>query len=378
MASKHYIPVLDGLRAIAVLLVLWTHIPGGVLGSAVDLARGWVHPGYLGVDIFFVLSGFLITRILLVDKEKKFPLRYFLLRRFFRIFPIYYLTLLLFILFMPVPGLGWCVTYLSNFFFPFHTEVNPLQHTWSLAVEEHFYLIWPFLVYRLSYRNSRNTALFILIPMALVCAAAVILSPDHALTREWIASLQERGALGSEQWIVQLIYMGSMFRFASLALGSLLAYCESLIHQRYLRVFFLACGAFISAEAAVQLVYQLGLLGVGLAVTWWPLIRLVGFSVVSGSIVLGGVAAGHIRWLPVFLLDNPVFRWIGRISYGLYLYHFPIFHLAGFHDLPAAEISLWRVLIAVAISIGVASLSYLLIERPILDYAARFRAKTRS
>jgi peptidoglycan/LPS O-acetylase OafA/YrhL len=377
LATKHYIPALDGLRGIAVLLVLWTHIPVGVLGGYADLARGFVQPGYLGVDIFFVLSGFLITRILLVDKEKKFPLRYFLLRRFFRIFPIYYLTLTIFLIVHPVPGLGWCYIYVSNFYFPFNPETNPLQHTWSLAVEEHFYLIWPLLVYVLSRGKSRAVALFGFLPIALICAVGVILSPTHPATREWILSLKEEGVLHFDGWRTQLVYMGSMFRFASLALGSLFAYFEGWIHKRYKTTFVIALLSFLAAEVVAQFIYHIGP-HYGFPAQWWPLVRLVCFTMVSGSIVLGTVGASHIKWLPNFLVNNAVLRWIGRVSYGLYLYHFPIFHLAGFHKIPPAELSLWRVSLAVAIAIGVASLSYFIIERPILNYAARFRAKVNS
>jgi peptidoglycan/LPS O-acetylase OafA/YrhL len=377
LASKHYIPALDGLRGIAVLLVLWTHIPVGVLGTNADFVRGCVQPGYLGVDIFFVLSGFLITRILLVDKEKNFPLRYFLLRRFFRIFPIYYLTLTIFLIFMPVPGLGWCFIYLSNFYFPFNPETNPVQHTWSLAVEEHFYLIWPLLVYVLSRGKSRAVALFGFLPIALICAVAVILAPTHPATRDWILSLKQDGVLHYDAWQTQLVYMGSMFRFASLALGSLMAYSEEWIHKRFGIVFGMALFAFLAAETVIQFVCHIGPY-YGFPIQWWPLVRLVCFTIVSGSIVLGAIGAGHIKWLPNFLVNNAVLRWIGRVSYGLYLYHFPIFHLMGFHDIPPSELSLWRISAAVVIAVVAASLSYLAIERPILNYAARFRAKVNS
>jgi peptidoglycan/LPS O-acetylase OafA/YrhL len=375
LASKHHIPALDGLRGIAVLLVLWTHIPTGVFPGGVDYARGLVFPGYLGVDIFFVLSGFLITRILLVDREKDFPLRYFLLRRFFRIFPIYYMTLALMVCFWAVPGIGWCAVYLSNFYFPFNTDPSPLQHTWSLAVEEHFYLLWPLLVYRLSPARSRGVALFVMIPFALVCAVLVILSPYLEATKEWILQMRKNGTIDSDTWVVQLIYMGSMCRFSSLALGSLFAFMEGWIHRKARMAFFIAVIAFLLGEGAIQYTLHIGVRESPAIQLFWPLIRLAAFTVISGSIVLAGVTSGSIRRLPSFLLDNAVLRWIGRVSYGLYLYHFPIFHLWGFYSTPKGELSAWSVSLGVAVAIGVASVSYLLIERPILNYAGRFRKK---
>ncbi|MEL6714848.1 MAG: acyltransferase, partial [Planctomycetota bacterium] len=91
--QKGFVPELDGLRAFAVLAVLWSHLPAGALGSTVTALGEEYVVGNVGVDLFFVLSGFLITRILLVDREREVPLRWFLARRFLRIFPIYYLTI---------------------------------------------------------------------------------------------------------------------------------------------------------------------------------------------------------------------------------------------------------------------------------------------
>lgn len=375
MASKHHIPALDGLRGIAVLLVLWTHIPPGVFPDSVNYARGLVFPGYLGVDIFFVLSGFLITRILLVDREKNYPLRFFLLRRFFRIFPIYYLTLLLMACFWAVPGIGWCAAYLSNFYFPFQGEPNPLSHTWSLAVEEHFYLLWPLLVYRLSPGKSRGVALFFMIPFALVCAVLVVLSPYLGATKEWILQMRKDGTIDSDSWTIQLIYMGSMCRFSSLALGSLFAFMEGWIHRKARTAFFIAVIAFLLGESAIQYTQFIGVRDSPMIQLIWPVIRLAAFTVISGSIVMAGVTSSAIRWLPSFLLDNAVLKWIGRVSYGLYLYHYPIFHLWGFYSTPKNELNGWSVMAGVAVAIGVASASYLIIERPILNYAGRFRKR---
>ena len=95
MPTRH-LPVLDGLRAVAVLLVLWCHVPLATAGYPEWLrtANTLVGPGGTGVELFFVLSGFLITRILIREREQQVPVRWFLLRRILRIFPIYYLLLL--------------------------------------------------------------------------------------------------------------------------------------------------------------------------------------------------------------------------------------------------------------------------------------------
>lgn len=153
-----YNPHLDGLRALAFLLVFLYHTESNIVPF-----------GWIGVDLFFVLSGFLITRILVksVDNGTTLSqyLKVFFLRRILRIFPLYYLALFLFIVLLPFiaqyfqtetnyntlsKDAVWFVTYLQNFVIGYRNEYfNPgfLNHFWTLAIEEHFYLLWPFLVF---------------------------------------------------------------------------------------------------------------------------------------------------------------------------------------------------------------------------------------
>lgn len=152
-SSRLYYPALDGVRGFAILLVLFSHNFNFIAYSKFC---------EFGVDLFFVLSGFLITEILLKTKENKNFLRTFYIRRVLRIFPIYYFTLFAFFILAP-----YCVElkeqysyYYNNQFFlwfylqnwipilhppPFH-NMQILGHFWSLSVEEHFYIIWPFLI----------------------------------------------------------------------------------------------------------------------------------------------------------------------------------------------------------------------------------------
>ena len=141
-----HLPALDGLRALAVLLVLWTHTPLTLQHPELAAWSAFVQPGYLGVDVFFVLSGFLITRILLSEKARAVPLWKFMLRRAVRIFPAYYLLVGLVAAFAWTPDVPWCALYLGNVFYPAFGHAGLLQHSWSLCVEEHFYLLWPPLV----------------------------------------------------------------------------------------------------------------------------------------------------------------------------------------------------------------------------------------
>ncbi|MDX2039963.1 MAG: acyltransferase [Acidobacteriota bacterium] len=162
---RKHIPVLDGLRGIAILMVLWLHTfqSGAPVSNSLTrfLART-ASLGQLGVDLFFVLSGFLITRILLSAKGSPDYFRNFYVRRVLRIFPLYYGFLLLY--FVIVPSLNgqpiapassqlWFWSYLPNVAFTFGYKVHGPVHFWSLAVEEHFYLLWPFFVHYLNLRH---------------------------------------------------------------------------------------------------------------------------------------------------------------------------------------------------------------------------------
>ncbi|MCM3409935.1 acyltransferase family protein [Metabacillus litoralis] len=162
--NLHYFPELDGLRAISVLMVLAFHT-GDILWTPIH--------GYLGVTIFFVISGFLITTLLLREEEMygKISYRNFYIRRTFRIFPLYYIALLLFSILVLGLGLGadpegfrdrlpLLTLYLGEF-----AGSGTFSHSWSLGIEEKFYIVWPILAFGFfSLRKYRiNIALFCLI-----------------------------------------------------------------------------------------------------------------------------------------------------------------------------------------------------------------------
>src|SRR5690242_10016238 len=159
------LPTLDGLRAIAILLVvphnlnLMVTFPGVAHAFVSALYRGWI-----GVQLFFVLSGFLITGILLDARDAPHYYRSFFVRRVLRIFPLYYATLIVLFVLLPAFDLlpasfkrdpmvelsYWA--YFSNWYGPFHPGRGPeaAGHFWSLAVEEQFYLLWPLVIHRRS------------------------------------------------------------------------------------------------------------------------------------------------------------------------------------------------------------------------------------
>jgi len=179
-----HLPVLDEIRGIAILLVIVFHSSHFTLDPLTPSApaiylyyQRLTQCGWIGVDLFFVLSGFLITRILLGAKDGPRYFRNFYARRFLRIFPLYYVTLAIFaaaVAVKAVDGSGalpWLATYTSNLL-----SLRPgslivpasVQHFWSLAVEEQFYLVWPLVVL---FASSR--ALVRICATVIVCAAAV-------------------------------------------------------------------------------------------------------------------------------------------------------------------------------------------------------------
>ena len=372
--QKDYIATLDGLRAIAVLLVLWQHIPKFALPLAIhnvctwmfgeDLSRTWpleidwvrnkvFAAGYLGVDMFFVLSGFLITRILLVDKGRGVPLGHFLLRRVLRIFPIYYLTILVVALVSPHDELLWCAFYLSNFYYLFEPG-GVMQHSWSLAVEEHFYLLWPLIVYSCSAAMSRRVAALGVIPLAIVSAAV--------LASVWHDDLR---------FVMKASQYGTMFRGAALSCGALLAFCERSLRDRPGRTLLLAA-IMLTAGTTLRLMLQAQTIG-----TWVAVVRLFSFGLTSTSLVMACIAANEGNGLGARCLRSSPMRFIGRISYGLYLYHFVIYHWTGLlggspgdlRELPVTML----ITRAVGVTFLVATVSYYVIERPCLKLAGRFR-----
>lgn len=352
-----YLPVLDGLRALAVGLVLWSHVPVEVPGYPdwLRLLRTVVGPGGLGVDIFFALSGFLITRILVVERDRGRPVRRFMLRRVLRIFPIYYLLVVIMAVTRGGPELPWCALYLSNFWFIVQGSGGPMQHTWSLCIEEHFYLLWPLAVAFLPPRLPPRLLVWLVLPAAVVGAALV-------------------GRLADPDRTMLIVQYGSPFRFLSLGAGALIAFAEAAIARRpravAATVLVLAAGVFVTSPLVVYYAAPrwLGQAEPLLPVQESTVLWLVHVCLISTTLVLSCVAWGRRRWSPLRLLQAAPLRFVGRISYGLYLYHHPIYHAVLLESPTPA-----RTLLALGLSFAAATLSYLVLERPILRFGARFR-----
>jgi peptidoglycan/LPS O-acetylase OafA/YrhL len=343
-----YRPALDGLRGVAILAVLAVHT-SHIFGWS--LLKG----ANAGVDIFFVLSGFLITTLLIEEWEQTgaVSLKSFYWRRALRLIPalLVLLTVLYFLsdLFLsPVEandtrrGIPVAFVYASDLalaFFQLH--LGALQHTWSLAIEEHFYLIWP-VVLLAALKLGIGKKRLVLITLLVVIASG--------LQR---ASLHQFGAPPVRT------YYGIDTRADALLIGCVTGLCVSwgLIHARALRPLLVPALMFIG--------FCMVATGFGSS-----FMTLGGFTLlaIATAVVIVNVVLAPPGYLTSFLEFGPLV-WIGRISYGLYLWHYPIFKATSFLKMR------WPVQLAVALALTVmvTSLSYYLIERPALSLKRRHK-----
>jgi len=349
-----HIPALDGIRGIAILLVMLfhLHLPGFSLGWA-------------GVPLFFVLSGFLITGILLEEKSGKFSdyLRSFYLKRTLRIFPLFYAYLafnflILLVTSRSTEGYGWYLLYLQNYHIGFGLHNGGSQpgivgHTWSLAVEEQFYLIWPFLVYFLTRKQ-----------LAWTCVLLIIAAP---LAR-W-AILQNDGNV----YLANLTLPSCLDMMAYGALLSLLRTSE--IGSKVANAMF-AVGCALTGYAIFEL---------GLEAFWEPQKWAnSAFYLYTALAFMFGMAIWAVTVKPkatfVRMLTIRPLLFTGKISYGLYIWHLIIFlaveKLAAKVNVP--EISLVSPLVALALAYVVSTISFYFFEIHFLRFKEKLVAKKRS
>jgi peptidoglycan/LPS O-acetylase OafA/YrhL len=338
-------PELEAIRGLAILLVLFVHGFVGTHGNRLSGVSGaflrFTSGGWLGVNLFFVLSGFLITGILLDSKSRAFYYRKFYVRRALRILPAYYALLLLLVLTKAstLPFAALSFVYLANLTPLFGVAVcyGPL---WSLAVEEHFYLLWPVLVKRTKTWGLTMTAASLLVLCPLLRAQFFLMHGD----------LQR---LNSYTWLV----------VDGLATGSLIAvFLRSHFGSRKITRWAGCCMILASAAAMYAgrehgILTRTRLLGAMFQVTVWNVLF-------AGVLLLLLLAfSGKFKHVQ----DVPGLGYLGSISYGLYLIHFQIFR---WYDLILTKFRLgmltrnatfqtmWlRFAIVTAVSIAVASLS---------------------
>ncbi len=297
----HY-PALDGLRGVAILLVVIYHNFGFI---------NYFFFGWLGVDLFFVLSGFLITDILLRTIADKHYLKNFYIRRILRIFPLYYLSLVLFIFVLPTLNLkielgyyiknqGWLWAYLQNWLYIFKDSgsAEALNHYWSLAVEEQFYLLWPLII--LMIRKPRQLLLFMVILLiAVICL------------RLWVW----------ENHIKNLAYFNlyTFTRIDGICIGSMVGLllrinAEFLKKYTYAIVIFFAGMNFIFYFFNSRYHFS------------FPYLALIGYSTIAMifGLLVNDIVIQQTKLITRFFNFSPL-RFLGKISYGFYIFHWPIY-----------------------------------------------------
>jgi peptidoglycan/LPS O-acetylase OafA/YrhL len=365
MATKRgiqYIPAIDGLRALAVIAVMFYH-----------LGFSWIPGGFLGVDLFFVISGYVITRLLLdsIEQSGGLDLRGFYLARARRLLPALLFTVVTttiaigiwapdtikrFITDMPFALTGtmnWWLVAKEQDYFESIGRPPLLQHTWSLAVEAQFYLVWPLILYFILKRLGKNRIPF----------AALLIAAASGITL-LIVSLSLDASNSSD---VSHIYFGTDTHSIGLFLGAALA--VSWIPQNFTTNV---------SKKAQDFIDGVGVFGfIGILATFLlidesqPTLYKIAFplAAIFGAAIIMSVVHPASRFAPI--LENPVLIWIGQRSYAIYLWHWIIFQVTRpTVDLAGQTWALYSLRILIVFALADISLRY--VEMPIRRGAIKY------
>jgi peptidoglycan/LPS O-acetylase OafA/YrhL len=338
----HRLPELDGLRAWAITAVVFGHL-------GVSLFVG----GGVGVDLFFVLSGFLITHLLLreYDRRRKIDLLAFYRRRAWRLLPALFAMLILVDLLTwihnPAGGLLeanligslWAAAFAANWA---QEWIGSYIHLWSLGIEEQYYIFWAPVLILLAPRLNRSRGAIVLVALAAL---------DIALrNRLYLSGAVEPGTLNNATYShVYGLMVGSGLGMALTRDGRIA------IPPWSRRLAWLSLPAMILLTVRVATSYS-----DHLSFSLWVVTPLV---IVACAVLVGGVVVGGGAWTAVLRLAPVV--WLGRISYSLYLWHLPVY-VAMDYSAWVQTHKFWSDCIKVALSVALAAASFHLIERPLL------------
>lgn len=330
-----YRPDIDGLRAVAVLLVVLYHAGLPVPG------------GFVGVDVFFVISGYLITSILRREiLERTFTFRSFYVRRIKRLMPAYFFllactTVYASIYLLPDDMLSYAksalysLIALSNVYFYLGTgyfgnvSSEPLLHTWSIAVEEQFYIFWPIILLALSWLDSKRAVRYTIIALFLTSLAA---SHYYALNHKDAA------------------YLLLPFRFFELMMGSLLAiYQHRITKTLNPRSPTVAVGLVLIISSAFALDNS----------SAFPGLYAMPVCLGTALVIAGGFRSTN--GTTSRLLQLPPIRYIGKVSYSFYLWHWPVLMLAQYRGI---EMTTFNALALIIFAFVASCISFHLIETP--------------
>lgn len=372
-----HLPALDGLRGLAILLVLVHNLDIFAPSHGVAVwARAYkeaAYVGWIGVQLFFVLSGFLITRGLLATRSDPHYFRNFYARRALRIFPLYYLALVMFTLVLPSLGVAsvqpthgtpfWLWVYLSNWTQTVGLGGDQLPHFWSLAIEEQFYLVWPLLLWR---RSPRQV---LALSLSLVLAGPVL-----------------RAAMLYAQVAPSTVYVSTFGRVDALAAGAALAAFlalpgtapRALNRQVWLSLFGLSAVLAVLGSHGFQRLSPAGqVLGYSLLAAMFT----AAVAAAAGQDLKHALPSVAPHWHR--LLCSAPLRAVGRYSYAIYVFHKPLDEWLGQRLLMAWQGSITTAHLGVALlylagigamSVLMAVASWHLFERHFLQLKVRFEA----
>ncbi|HHF1962052.1 TPA: acyltransferase family protein [Haemophilus influenzae] len=356
MSSIKYRPEIYGLRAIAVISVIIYH-----------LNENWLSGGFLGVDIFFVISGFLITGIIITEiQQNSFSLKQFYTRRIKRIYPAFITVMALVSFIASVifiyndfnklrKTIELAIAFLSNFYlgltqgyFDLSANENPVLHIWSLAVEEQYYLIFP-LILILAYKKFREIKVLFIITLILFF---ILLATSFIPANFYKEVLHQPN-----------IYYLSNLRFPELLVGSLLAIYHNLSNKVQLSK---QVNNILAILSTLLLFSCLFLMNNDIA--YIPGITLI-LPCIFTALIIHTTSQNNIVKL---CLSNKAIVFIGKISYSLYLYHW-IFIAFAYYITGEKQINNQSIAIVIVLTIIFSVLSYYLIEQPIRKSKLNFK-----
>ncbi len=355
--NSRYMVGLDSLRGLAILGVILYHIN-----------FNWMPGGFLGVTVFFVLSGYLITDILAMEwkRNKRIDLKKFWLSRARRLLPAMFVMLVITLAWITIfhssllekmrgDSLA-ALFYVSNWWYIYHklsyfdnfNQLSPLNHFWSLAVEEQFYVVWPFIISLGLYHIKKQSRMILLICLGAVASALAM------------AILYEPGADPSR------IYYGTDTRAFSLLIGAALALIWP--SNRLANKIIPKARLILDVVGGTALIIIL--------LMFWKTNQYDPFLYNGGMVLLSIATALLVANLAhpasriaQFLRFRPL-RWIGIRSYGIYLWHYPILTLTT-PKVNAGDFSLIRAILQFILIIMIAQISWKYIEKPIRQGALR-------
>jgi peptidoglycan/LPS O-acetylase OafA/YrhL len=332
------------MRGLAILLVVFYHNFGFI---------NYFFFGWLGVDLFFVLSGYLITNILVSTQQHPNFLRQFYIRRTLRIFPVYYLALVIFLTIFPILRLNvaglpyflnnqiWLWTYLQNWLFIAKPPGNNLllTHLWSLAVEEQFYLIWPFVI--LIVKRAKVLFVFMLALLVTVIALRYFL---------WIYKI--------ENFAYFNLYTFS--RIDGICIGSMLALLRT-FNKKGLKKF---TPAIVFTLAGLNFLFYFFNKKTQFTLPFMAIVGYTTFAVLFALLVNEGVE-GKSKVISI-IFNNKILKFFGKISYSLYVFHWPLHLLILPYIMKWISISLDQRIYVLIVSASLTTLAGILLS--ILSY----------